>query len=55
MIEVPILARWFLGDTVSTQQWVGIGVTLAGIVFSQRWESPGRGNGSAPTLPQPGE
>ncbi len=55
MIEVPILAGWFLGDAVSTRQWLGIGVTLAGIVFSQRWESPGRGNGSAPTLPHPRE
>ncbi|MBI4315805.1 MAG: EamA family transporter [Chloroflexi bacterium] len=55
MIEVPILAGWFLGDTLLTGEWLGIGVTLAGIVLSQRWGSAGRGNGSAPALPRPGE
>ena len=55
MIEVPLLAGWFLGDTLLTGEWLGIGVTLVGIVLSQRWGSPGRGNDPAPTLLQPGE
>jgi drug/metabolite transporter (DMT)-like permease len=53
MIEVPLLARWFLGEAVSTRQWLGIGVTLAGIVISQHRGSPRPGNGSVPALPHP--
>ncbi|MBM4425245.1 MAG: hypothetical protein FJ030_18005 [Chloroflexi bacterium] len=46
MIEAPVLANWFLGEAVSTRQWLGIGITLIGIVLSQRWQSPEQGNSS---------
>ncbi len=36
MIEVPLLAMWLLGESVGGRQWLGIGVTLAGILLGQR-------------------
>ena len=39
MIEVPLLAGPFLGDTLLPRQWIAIFVTLIGIALSQRRET----------------
>lgn len=44
MIEVPVLASWFLGEHLGGRQWLGIAVTLVGVLLGQ-WRpasAPGR-------------